>query len=220
MFCWNHLEQYLIHYLKSKANCKSSEISYYANIFKQLMLETTEANFEKAWSNYRHCKWFVTNTKVCNYFEKTLIPVFKAHSAIWILRKAGIVNPERGLTNNPSESFNAVLHSLKQWKQVPLDVVCVSLFYLSTYYYREVERGFHQCGSMHLKDEFYFHEREPSLMPHMARTVEPKEIVSRARGELLPILLETDHEDRDSVILSNIATFFGESTRLSPRRSG
>ena len=60
--------------------------------------------------------------------------------------------------------------------------------------------------SMHLKDEFSFHEREPSLMPHMACTVEPKEIVSRARGELLPILLETDHEDRDSVISSNIAT--------------
>uniref|UniRef100_A0A1X7UXJ5 SWIM-type domain-containing protein n=1 Tax=Amphimedon queenslandica TaxID=400682 RepID=A0A1X7UXJ5_AMPQE len=170
------------------------------------MLETTEANFEKAWSHCRHRKRFLANNKVCNYFDKTLIPVFKAHSAIWILRKAGIVNPEKGVTNNPSESFNAVLHSLKQWKQVPLDVVCVSLFYLSTYYYREVERGFHQCGSLHLKDDFSFHEREPSLMPHMARTVEPKEIVSRARGELLPILLETDHENKDSGISSKIAT--------------
>ena len=61
---------------------------------------------------------------------------------------------------------------------------CAFLYHLSSYYY---ERGFHHCGSMQLKDEFSFHDREPSLMPHMARTVEPKDIVSRARGELLPI---------------------------------
>ena len=34
----------------------------------------------------------------------------KAHSAIiWILRAARIVNPENGITNNPSESVNGVL---------------------------------------------------------------------------------------------------------------
>ena len=36
-----------IHYLRSKANCKSSDISYYSNIFKELMVEPTEANFDK-----------------------------------------------------------------------------------------------------------------------------------------------------------------------------
>ena len=200
MFCWNHFEQDPIHYLKSKANCKSSEISYYTNIFKQLMLETTEANFEQAWSKYSQSKLFVANSKASNYFENTLIPVFKAHSAIWILRKAGIANPENGITNNPSESFNSVLHSLKQWKQVHLDVVCISLFHLSSYYHRELERGFHQCGSMQLKDEFSFHEREPSLMPHMARTVEPKDIVSRARGELLLIAFKDDCAEKSTVL--------------------
>ena len=66
------------------------------------MLETTEANFEQAWSKYSQSKLFVANSKASNDFQNTLIPVFKVHSAIWILRKAGIANPENGSTNNPS----------------------------------------------------------------------------------------------------------------------
>jgi len=50
----------------------------------------------------------------------------------------GISDPESGLTNNPSESMNAVRHRLQQWKQVPLDVIYVSLFHLSCYYQREI----------------------------------------------------------------------------------
>lgn len=158
------------------------------------MLETTEVNFEGTWSKYSNSKHFTANVKVHNYFQKTLLPVFKAHSSVWVLRKAGIAKSEKGITNNPSESFNSVLHSLKQWKQVPLDVICVTLFHLSTYYHREVERGFHQCGSMQIKEEFSFYQREPSLMPHMAPTVEPCDIVSRARGELLPMAFD-DHDE-------------------------
>lgn len=81
--------------------------------------------------------------------------------------------------------MNAVLHHLQQWKQVPLDVICVSLFHLCSYYHREIERGFHQCGAMEVKDQFKFYERDPSLMPCMPKTVDPKEIVNMARGELM-----------------------------------
>ena len=37
VFCWNHLERDLHFYLKNSANCRPSEISYYANTFKELM---------------------------------------------------------------------------------------------------------------------------------------------------------------------------------------
>lgn len=142
------------------------------------MLETTEGNFEFTWSNHNTSKQFTTNSKVLNYFDKTLMPTFKSHSSIWILRKAGIWNPEKGITTNLSESFNSVLHGLKQWKQVTLDVICVSLSYSSTYYHRELERAFHHCGSMQLKQEFSVYQRELLLMPHMSQTVEPNEIVA------------------------------------------
>lgn len=55
---------------------------------------------------------------VLSYFEQKLLPAFSDHSSIWKFEEMGISDPENGLTNNSSESMNAVVHSLQQWKQV------------------------------------------------------------------------------------------------------
>lgn len=75
------------------------------------------------------------------YFESKLLPAFKVHSSIWVLKSAGILNAENGITNNAAESINAVLHRLNRWKQVPLDIICTSLYHLCSYYHHEIERG-------------------------------------------------------------------------------
>ena len=95
LYCWNHLENDLYWHLKKTSNCTAEQITYFTNAFNNLMVS--------------HC-----NEVDC------LIPVFKAHLGIWTLRAAGIVKPENGITNNSSESMNAVLHRLKQWKMFPL----------------------------------------------------------------------------------------------------
>ena len=50
VFCWNHLERDLHFYLKNSANCKSSEISFYASAFKSVMIEESEEEFNKLWN--------------------------------------------------------------------------------------------------------------------------------------------------------------------------
>ena len=112
-FCWNHLERDLHFYLKQKANCTALEISYFANVFKQLMQESTEIEFNRCWSSYKDKDAFICNKTVCNYFETKLLPAFKYNSSIWVLKSAGISQPENGITNNSSESMNAVLHRLQ-----------------------------------------------------------------------------------------------------------
>jgi len=183
VFCWNHLERDLHFYLKNTANCQPSEISFYANTFKSLMIEESEAEFDKSWTN---AKASITSPCVLRYFEKKLLPTFKNHSSIWTLREMGISDPESGLTNNPSESMNAVLHRLQQWKQVPLDVICVSLFHLSCYYQREIVRAQHLCGSWQLKDEFSYLQRDSSLVPFLPKAIDATEIVAKAREAILP----------------------------------
>lgn len=198
VFCWNHLERDLHFYLKRTANCKPSEISYYANVFKGLMIEENETAFDKA---FNRTKATFTNKTVLNYFEQKLLPAFKEHSSVWKLREMGISDPENGLTNNPSESMNAVLHGLQQWKQVPLDVICVSLFHLSSYYQREILRAHYLCGSWQFKEEFCYLQRDPSLMPFLPKTIEPKEIVAKAREAILPSCAEiytTSSEDHSA----------------------
>ena len=115
--------------------------------------------------------------KVRQYFENNIIPSFKTHAAIWTLKLAGISNAENGLTNNASESMNAVICRLQQWKQVPVDVIVTSLHHLCIYYRREIERSVHQCGQWRIKDEFNYLKREPSLLPYMEVAPSPEDIV-------------------------------------------
>ena len=75
-----------------------------------------EVDFDNSWKQLEQSKEFISSNRVLNYFQHRLIPGFKAHSAIWTLRAAGIVNPENGITNNPSESMNAVLQKIKNSK--------------------------------------------------------------------------------------------------------
>ena len=195
VFCWNHLERDLHFYLKNTANCPSSEISFYANAFKSLMIEESEVEFDKSWMRFKES---ITSPCVLRYFEQKLLPAFKNHSSIWTLKEMGISDPENGLTNNPSESMNAVLHNLQQWKQVPLDVICVSLFHLSSYYQREIIRGQHLYGSWILKEEFSHLQHDSSLIPFLPKAIDPKEIVVKARETALPQYEEVSMANNDS----------------------
>lgn len=197
LFCWNHLKRDLQFYLRNKANCTPTDVNYFTNAFQDLMTESTETEFDRAWTTLKKEKKFCANHLTLNYFESKLLPAFKMHSSIWVLKSAGVLNPHNGVTNNPSESMNAVLHSLQNWKQVPLDIICTSLYHLCAYYHREIERGLHNCGSWELCDEFSSFSRDPSMMPNLPKTVDPKDIVRRARGECLDIDLQDECENND-----------------------
>ena len=98
VFCWNHLERDLHFSLKNTANCTASEINYFANVFKQLILEVTEVEFDRAWNDLHDNTHFGNHELVRSYFEKKLLPAFKTHSSIWLLKSAGVSHPENGLT--------------------------------------------------------------------------------------------------------------------------
>ena len=180
VYCWNHLEQDLYWYLKHNGNCNAEQINYFVNSFKALLEGcTTEVEFDREWDQLRETKKFACNEKVIKYFTKNLIPAVKAHAAIWVLKEAGVQNPTNGITNNASESMNAVLHRLQQWKHVPLDVIVVSLYHLCTFYYREIQRSLHQCGEWCVKDQFDHYKRDPSLLPNLEVGLDPKSIVDK-----------------------------------------
>ena len=179
LYCWNHYVRDIQWHLKGPCNCSSEDINFFSNTFRTLMISNTEDEFDAQWLILRQDDHFVKKAKVLSYFESNIIPSFKQHAAVWTLRAARVKNPSNGITNNPSESFNAVLHRLQKWKQVPLDVITVSLFYLSSYYQRESVRSLHQCGRWQLKDEFDFLRREPSMMPRLPPTWDPKDIVDK-----------------------------------------
>ena len=50
-----------------------------------------------------------------------------------------IYNPNSGVTNNAAESLNAVIKRLLDWKELPIDSLCLSLYYLQSFYFAEVQ---------------------------------------------------------------------------------
>eukprot|EP00731_Ephydatia_muelleri_P002284 Em0001g2284a len=146
--------------------------------------QVTEAEFEVEWNKLKNADLFMSKPTIIHFFENSLIPMFKLLAAIWILKSAGISNPNEGVTNNCSESMNAVLHRLQQWKQVPLDVIAVSLYHLSVFYYREIERSVHQCGRWEVKEEYDHCKRDPSLMPRLEAVPDPQQIGGTNIAEL------------------------------------
>ena len=75
LYCWNHIENDLLWYLKNKANCTAEEVNYFVNALKALMLNNdTEIDFDREWEKLRNNECFSQNSKICKYFTDNLIP--------------------------------------------------------------------------------------------------------------------------------------------------
>ena len=207
LFCWNHIIRDLQWYLKGSYNCTPEDVNYFVNLLRTMMSRNTEEEFDSQWAVAQQDDHFKQNKKVYSYFSNNLIPAIKEHAAVWVLRTAHIKKPSLGITNNVSESFNAVLHRLQQWKQVPLDVITVSLHMLSCYYHREIVHSIHQCGTWQLKDEYDFIKREPSMMPLLPQVCQPSEIVENV-CTTTPVKT-TSSDTTSSHISSEIKTHVG-----------
>lgn len=74
---------------------------------------------------------------------------------------------EERITTNQSESMNFVMKSLLDWKEVPIDIMCLSAFRLSQYYDREIVRGRYNLGNYrlheHLKPLYNIDQDKPVL---------------------------------------------------------
>ena len=58
----------------------------------------------------------------------------------FVLEPLGIYHPFTGVTNNQSESFNAALKRLQDWREVPIDSVILTLYHLQSYFHNEIQR--------------------------------------------------------------------------------
>ena len=181
LHCWNHFISDVRWYLRHNTDCTPKEVNIIMNCFRDIMLSETEEDLDNDWEEMKNSEVLRKHDKVCHYFQTNILPSFKSHAAIWTLKFAGVSDAEKGLTNNASESINAVLRRLQQWKQVPADVIVTSLYHLCVFYCREIERSVHQCCQWSVKDEYNYLKREPSLIPYMDVAPNPEDNVEVVR---------------------------------------
>lgn len=126
-----------------------------------------------------------------NYYACMFILLLQVNSSLgrWILESMGVYNPYSGVTSNQSESFNAVLKRLQSWREVPLDAIVLSLYYLQAFYSNEVQRGFAGLGNFELSAEFAIARRAPEEIVTIS-TFQHEEIVARIREKNIAVSTE------------------------------
>lgn len=88
-----------------------------------------------------------------------------------------------------------------------MDVIVVSLYHLSVYYYRELERSIHQYGAWAVKDKYDHLRREPSLLPNLPVAISPKKIVQKVRvvSSKIPSLFGKKKQSNDGNTQNGLA---------------
>ena len=97
----------------------------------------------------------------------------------WVLEKKGVYSPFSGVVTNQSESFNMVLKSLQQWKEVPVDCIVLSFYLLQSFFMNEITRGLTSQGNYHLHHQFLPLMEEAEVAEPAFICVRPDKIVSR-----------------------------------------
>lgn len=97
-------------------------------------------------------KW---TASVKSYFDKYMKSDLLKYSGRWIIEKIpGLYDPYSGITNNPSESINAVLKRMNGWQELPVDSMMLSLYHLQNVYHLEIQRGRAGLGNYKLKTKY------------------------------------------------------------------
>ena len=200
VYCWNHVRRDMRLWIRQKTGATAEEISVYSDGLLSILDAESEEDFEEIVEKIT-AKW---SQPVVDYFEKEMKEDIKSHAAKFIIEPLGLFDPYSGVTNNCSESLNAVIKDLLDWHEVPVDVIFLSLHKLQSYYHREILRGLASVGNYRLKPEFVNAARNIDEIVIQDTIVDPGEIVKSIREAIEEkeshntfedLVCETNNED-------------------------
>ena len=120
------------------------------------------------------------------YFDSHLKQDLTSYAGKWILQPLHLYTPHSGITNNISESMNAVLKRLMDWKEVPVDSAVLSFCFLQNYYHNEMLRGMCTTGQYRLRPHFANCSQDPSNIDFKSDIISPQDIIDRIREINVP----------------------------------
>ena len=174
--CWNHLIRDVKRWL-SAHGASSAEITVYIDNIRSLLHQPSEDNYKFQFEMFKS-QWSAPFTLYYTNNIHSKITSF----ARWAIERYHVYNPYSGVTSNQAESLNRVLKELQEWKEAPVDCMVLSLYYLQSFYYLEICRGFHGLGDYHLCTQYADVEFIP--IPE-GSVIKPEDIVERIKGNFM-----------------------------------
>ena len=148
LLCWNHLIGDFKTWLR-KNKCDSDNIAVYLDDTRQMLKSDSEEDFLQKLDTLTS-KW---SEPVVEHFETYFKSDILNHSGKWIIEKFdGLYDPFSGITNNLSESYNAILKQEQEWEELPVDMMVLGFHFLQSFDYFEILRGLSGAGDYHLNN--------------------------------------------------------------------
>ena len=200
--CWTHIRTDVKIWVKKHCG-NQDDISVYTNQVKVLLQSKTELEciskieeFELKWSEAFRL-----------YFHKNIKQAIFENSGRWILEKLNIFDPYSGVTNNPAESVNHMIKSVQKHKELPVDFICLHLYFLQKSIYTDIQCSPAGFGNYQLKKEFNFVKLDPEdiQLPKLGGT--PNDILEQVRIKMKEINefqnIATTHSDATEITSNN-----------------
>lgn len=96
-------------------------------------------------------------------------------------RKHRAYDIHSGITNNPAESVNNIIKSIQKRRQLPVDMINLTLFFLQQYIFTEMQCGRAVFGNYRLKPEFAHAKIDASEIRVSKLKGSPDEILAKAK---------------------------------------
>lgn len=130
-----------------------------------------------------------------------------------------IYDPYSGVTNNMSESMNAVIKRLMEWKQAPLDATVLAFNYLQKFYVHEIMRGLCNVGNYCLKQIHIGASADKGDVIFPTEICAPEKIIDLVRGKLAEETTHSVEDDKDSKLPHNATVIEEDKKTCSTQRS-
>ena len=201
LICWNHILRDLKFWL-SKHGATPKDVQFYDNQVKQLLQCESLENFESLFEEIR-LPWSIPMT---DYFNDNLRETIAKYAGRWILEEIDLYNPYSGITNNCSESVNAKLKRLTDWKEKEVDNIVLYLYYMQSNDIAELMKSFCGVGEMTLLKKYRYALKDPETIILPKRVCHPDKMIEMIKGELQlidtegPNLLTQDNESAEKAI--------------------
>ena len=166
--CWNHLGDNV------KAKLRKLKFGEKATIravrdFKWLLQSASEEEYMSRKEELFAVDGTVSpwHTKAAKaYFEKHLHQVCINEACTFRLEEAGIKNAQYGVTNNVSESFNALLKRRTELQELPVSENLLIFYFTMRMSVVQLQAGYYQTGEFEVCEEYKMYlERDPRNAP-------------------------------------------------------
>lgn len=212
--CWNHIFSDAKHWIRQLGGTGDDQTVYISH-FRELLHASSEEEYGEILAKLSD----IWNESFLEYYKSKLHQDIVHHSSKWVLEQHQIYDPHSGVTNNMSESMNAVIKRLMEWKQAPLDAAVLAFNYLQQFYVHEIKRGLCNVGNYCLKQIHKGASADKGDLIFPTDICAPKKIIDLVRGKLAEETTNSVENDKDSKVPHNATVIEEDKKICSTQRS-